>query len=100
VSSYIADLARRRDVLVASSDQDRAALASAFGGIRGRMGIAETIVSGVRRARRHRTSMGIIVTMLAMVAPFAARRWIRRATWFLPLVIEGVRLAKSHRTGH
>jgi hypothetical protein len=96
MSGMLNGLAQRRMALVARADQDRAALVESFSGIQRRLVVAETVVSTVRRMRRNRALLGAIA-VFGIVAPLAARKWIRRASFFLPLVIGGVRLAREHR---
>ena len=96
MSTPIDDPAQRRVELIERMDHDREAVAEAFTAVRGRLKVAEKIVSVVQRANRHRGVSGTLA-MLAIVAPFFARKWIKRAGWFLPLVIEGIRLVRRKR---
>jgi hypothetical protein len=88
--------ASRRAELVARLDRDRIAVAESFAAVRGRMKIAEAVVDAARRVNRHRVLVGTLAAF-AVVAPLAARTWLRRAAWMLPLVIEGIRLARKTR---
>ena len=96
MSTDVNNAALRRAELVARMDQDRESVADAFTSLQGRMKVTEALVGVVRRANRHRVLTGTIA-VLAIVAPFAARTWLKRAAWFLPLAIEGIRLARGER---
>jgi hypothetical protein len=96
VSAPADSRARARADLLARVAADRAAVADAFSAVRGRLKTAEAVVSVVRRANRDRALTGALA-VLAIVAPFAARSWLKRAAWILPLVVEGMRLARSPR---
>ena len=91
MSTHVHSAALRRAELMARMDEDRESVADAFTSLQGRMKVAETLVGVVRGANRHRVLTGTIA-VLAIVAPFAARTWLKRAAWFLPLAIEGIRL--------
>jgi hypothetical protein len=88
--------AQRRAELVIRTDRDREAVADAFTSLQGRMKVAEALVSVVRRANRHRVLAGTIA-VFAILAPFTARKWLKRAAWFLPRAFEGMRLARGAR---
>ena len=94
--STMDDAAQRRAHLIERMDRDREAVAEAFTAVRGRLKVAENVVSAVQRANRHRTLTGTLA-VLAIVGPFFARKWMKRAGWFLPLIIEGIRLVRNRR---
>lgn len=96
MSTPIDDPAQRRAELIERIDRDREAVAEAFTAVRGRLKVVENVMSVVQRANRHRALSGTLA-MLAIVAPFFARKWLKRAGWFLPLVIEGIRLVRRKR---
>ena len=96
MSTPMDDPAQRRVELVERLDRDREAVAEAFTDVRGRLKVAEKVVSAVQRANQHRALSGTLA-MLAIVAPFFARKWLKRAGWFLPLVIEGIRFVRRKR---
>lgn len=96
MSAPIGSYAQRRAELTARMDLDRAAVAEAFTGVQDRSKMVEIVVGVVRRANQHRALAGTL-TVLAIVAPFAARTWLKRAAWFLPLAIEGIRLVRGAR---
>jgi hypothetical protein len=88
------DAARRRAELVERMDSDREAVAEAFGVVRKRLKIAETLVSTVQRAGQHRVLSGVLA-VAAIVAPMAARTWLKRTAWFLPLAIAALRFLRT-----
>lgn len=94
MSARMQALAERRKALVARSDRERAELAALFGGIENRMWLVDTVVAGARRVGRNRFLVGAAGVLLVL-APIAARSWLRRAVWLLPVVIEGYRAVKS-----
>ncbi len=94
MSSRLDELAARRAALIARSDEERVALSAAFGGIERRFTIAEMLVSTARRMNRHRALAGAVAAG-AIVAPLTAKTWLKRATWILPLAIEGYRLVRA-----
>lgn len=77
-------------------DRDREAVAEAFGAVRGRMRVAETLVGAVQRASRHRV-LGGVLAAAAIIAPLAARTWLKRAAWLLPLALGAIRLLRQTR---
>ena len=99
MSSRLDALAGRRAVLIDRSDRDRAVLAAAVGSLERQLAVADVIVATVRRVHRHRALVGAVAALL-ILAPLAARTWVRRAMWVLPLVIEGYRAVKSLRGAH
>ena len=96
MSAPMGSYAQRRADLIVRMDQDREAVADAFTSLQGRMKVAEVLVSVVRTATRHRVLAGTLA-VLALVAPLAARTWLKRAAWLLPLAIEGLRLMRGVR---
>ncbi|HET6348588.1 MAG TPA: hypothetical protein VFH88_05830 [Candidatus Krumholzibacteria bacterium] len=88
------ELALQRAALVARSDRNRTEVAGLFGDIRHRLAIAETVVDVARRVRRNRSLVGAI-TVFTLLAPITARAWLRRAVWMVPLIVEGIRLARG-----
>lgn len=86
-------LADRRRALVARSDLDRAALVAELSRIRRSAAILEAGVAFAQRVKHHRLLLGA-ATVWSVLAPVAARTWIGRLTWGLPLAIEFVRAVK------
>ena len=93
MSGHAQTLADRRLALVARSDAERRALGATFSDIERRLFLVEVGYQAVRRVHRHRALLGA-VTIWSAVAPVAARLWIRRLGWWLPMGIEGLRLAR------
>ena len=96
MSSMLEGVAGRRRALIDRSDRDRAALAATFRSLERQLAVADVIVSTVRRVNRHRALVGAAAAVL-ILAPLAARTWVRRAMWVLPIIIEGYRAAKGFR---
>lgn len=92
-------LAERRQALVQRSDQERAELATIFGGLERKLAIVDTVVATARRLNRHRLLVGAAGAFLVL-APLAARSWIRRAVSLVPLALEGYRLVKAGKSRH
>ncbi len=88
--------AERRAELIERLDRDRAAVAEAYVALQGRMKVAETVVGAARTAKKHRVLAGALA-LAAIVAPFTARTWLKRAAWLIPLAIEGIRIARRTR---
>jgi UDP-N-acetyl-D-mannosaminuronic acid transferase (WecB/TagA/CpsF family) len=87
-------LADRRKALVDRSDQQRAELTAIFGGIERKLSVVETVVAAARRVHRHRLLVGAGGVFL-ILAPLAARSWMRRILWLFPLALEGFRVARA-----
>ncbi|MBK8167054.1 MAG: hypothetical protein IPK64_14025 [bacterium] len=88
------ELALRRRELVARSESQRNAVGATFGDIERRLGFVEVGLSLARRVHRHRALLGAF-TIWSAVAPAAAKLWVRRLGWWIPLGLEGFRLAKT-----
>ena len=89
-------LRERRLTLVTACEADRRDLAAAFRGVRRELDIADRVVRVGQRLTRHKAVVGILVAGL-VVAPVLAAKWIRRAAWWLPIVIQGYRMIRSSR---
>ena len=87
-------LAERRKALVDRSDQKRAELAAIVGGLERKLAVVDMVVVTARRLHRHRTLMGAAGVFL-ILAPLAARNWMRRVLWLAPLALEGFRAARA-----
>jgi hypothetical protein len=87
-------LADRRAALIARSDRERAALGAEVGVIQRRVAFLEAGLAVAQQVRRNRVFLGL-ATVWSVVAPVAAKTWIGRLSWGLPLAIEGIRAAKS-----
>ena len=89
-------LAERRRELVARSDVHRADLAGIMDDLESRTVLLDIAVSTARRVHRHRVLVGAAAVGLVL-APLAARSWIRRVLWAAPLVLEGYHVFKALR---
>ncbi len=94
MSGRAEELAVRRRELVARSDAQREGVGATFSDIERRLGIVEVGLSLARRVHRHRALLGAF-TIWSVVAPAAAKLWVRRLGWWIPLGIEGFKLAKT-----
>jgi hypothetical protein len=94
VSGRAQELALRRRELVARSDAQRNAVGVTFSDIERRLAFVEVGLSMARRVHRHRALLGAF-TIWSVVAPAAAKLWVRRLGWWIPLGIEGFKLAKT-----
>ena len=94
--STSASHAQRRVELIERLDRDRVAVAEAYTALQGRMKVAETVVGAARTAKKHRVLAGALA-LAAVVAPLTARTWLKRAAWFIPLAIEGIRIVRRMR---
>ena len=97
MSAHLDGLRERRLAIVAVCDQDRADVAQAFGGIQRELHVADRVVAFVQRIHGNRAVMGIAAAGLVL-APVFARKWIRRAAWWLPVAIQGYKIIQSSRT--
>lgn len=93
MSGRARELALRRQELVARSDAQRDAVGSTFSEIERRLRFVEAGFSLARRVQRHRVLLGAF-TIWSVVAPAAAKLWVRRLGWWIPLGLEGFKLAK------
>lgn len=98
MSGRAQELAARRAGLVACSDAQRNAVGATFSDIERRLVLVELGYEAVRRVHRHRALLGAF-TIWSAVAPAAARLWVRRLGWWIPLGIEGLRLARTFGFG-
>ena len=96
MSSQLDVLRERRLAIVAVCDADRAAVADAFGDVERDLHIADRVVRVAQRLNRNRVVVGVMAAGLAL-APVLTRKWIRRAAWWLPIVIQGYRIIQSSR---
>ena len=94
MSARAQELALRRRELVARSDAQRSGVAATFGDIERRLAFVEVGLSVARRVHRHRALLGAF-TIWSAVAPAAAKLWVRRLGWWIPLGIEGFKLART-----
>ena len=94
MSSRLDELAERRRLLLALSDQRRSEMGALFGGLEGKLAAADTVVTAARRWRHHRFLIPAAMVAL-MVVPVVARNWVRRALWLMPLAVEGYRITKK-----
>ena len=96
MSSRLNTFAERRKTLLARSDQNRAELAAIFGGLERKFTVAETVVAAARGLSRHRVLFGAAGLSLILV-PLAAKTWMRRVMWLVPLALQVYRTVKTHR---
>lgn len=94
MSGHFQALAARREEAVTRTDRERAALGSALDDIERRFHLVEAGLASAQRMRRHRVVMGA-VAVWSVLAPVAARAWIRRLGWWVPLAIEGYKLTRQ-----
>ena len=96
MSTSAQSYAQRREELIARLDRDRAAVAGAYTALQRQMRVAETVVGAARTAKKHR-GLAVALALAAIVAPFTARTWLKRAAWLIPLAIQGIRMARRTR---
>jgi hypothetical protein len=89
-------LRERRLTLVTACDQDRAAVAKAFGGVEHELRIADRVVATAQRLRGHPVIVGVLAVG-TILAPVLARKWVRRAASWLPLAIQAYRMVRNRR---
>jgi hypothetical protein len=94
MSSHLESLRERRLAIIASCDADRMAVADSFGEIQHELRIADRVVSAAQRFSRNKVLVGVLAVGL-VAAPILARKWIRRAAWWLPVIIQGYRTIRS-----
>ena len=97
MSSRLETLRERRLAIVAACEEDRIAVADAFAGVQRELHVVDRVVATAQRVKQHKMVVGLIAAGLVM-APVLARKWIRRAAWWLPIVIQGYRIIKSSRS--
>ena len=96
MSSRLETLRERRLAIVDACEQDRIELADAFAGVQRELHVADKLVSLVQRVRSNRGLIGALAAGL-ILTPVLARKWIRRASWWLPIAIQGYRIIQSSR---
>lgn len=96
MSSHLDSLRERRLAVIAACDADRVALADSFGEIQHELRVADRVVSAAQRFSRNKVMIGVLAVGL-VAAPVLARKWIRRASWWLPILIQGYRTIQSSR---
>jgi hypothetical protein len=89
-------LRERRLALVGACEGDRRGVAEAFGAIERELHVADRVIAVAQRVSSNRAVMGALAGVL-IVAPVLARKWIRRAAWWLPIAIQGYRIIQSSR---
>ena len=94
MSSRLETLRERRLAILAACDQDRKDVANAFGGVQRELRVADRVVAAAQRLKHHKTMAGVMAAGLVL-APVFARKWIRRASWWLPIALQGYRMFKS-----
>jgi hypothetical protein len=94
--SRLETLRERRLAIVAACEQDRADVADAFGGIQRELHVADKIVSLAQRLKGNPAVIAVMVGGL-IFTPVLARKWIRRAAWWLPIAIQGYRIIQQSR---
>ncbi|HKW13788.1 MAG TPA: hypothetical protein VJS69_04810 [Candidatus Krumholzibacteria bacterium] len=96
MSSRLETLRERRLAMVATCEQDRIDLSDAFAGVQRELHVADRLVAVAQRLSRHKAILGVMAAGLVL-APVMARKWIRRASWWLPIAIQGYRIIQSSR---
>ena len=96
MSPHLETLRERRLALVAACDQDRLDVAGEFGAMQRELHVSDKIVSIAQRVSRNRAVIGALAVGLIAV-PALTRKWIRRAAWWLPIAIQGLRIIHSAR---
>jgi hypothetical protein len=94
MSSRLDSLGERRLAIVAACDQDRADVAQAFGCIQRELHVADRVIAVAQGIKANRVVMGAVAAGLVL-APVFARKWIRRAAWWLPVAIQGYKIIKQ-----
>jgi hypothetical protein len=84
----------RRRALVADSERHRDTLTGTLDVLGRQLALVDAVITAARGVHRHRALLGAAAGLLVL-APLGARQWIGRATWLVPLVVEGFRLARS-----
>lgn len=98
MSSRLDALRERRLAIVAACEEDRAGVAQALGGIQRELHVADRVIAVAQSIKANRVMMGVVAAGLVL-APVFARKWIRRASWWLPVAIQGYKIIQSSRTG-
>lgn len=91
-------LRERRLAIVAGCEQDRLDVADAFRGMQRELHVADRVVAAAQRVKDHKFVVGLIAAGLVMT-PVLMRKWIRRASWWLPILIQGYKIIQSSRSG-
>ncbi len=94
MSARLESLRERRLAIVAECDQDRTGVALAWGGIQRELHVADRVITVAQRFKENRAMMGVVAAGL-ILAPVFARKWIRRASWWLPIAIQGYRIIRQ-----
>ena len=94
MSERLDTLCERRLAIVAECEQDRTDVANAFGAIQRELHVADRVIAVAQRVRVNRVMVGAMAAGLVL-APVLARKWIRRAAWWLPVIIEGYRTIRQ-----
>jgi YqjK-like protein len=99
MSAHLDGLRERRLAIVAACDQDRADVAKAFGGVEHELRIADRVVSTIQRLKSNPVIVGVLAAGTILV-PALTRKWVRRASVWLPIAISGYRImTQSSRSG-
>jgi phosphatidylglycerophosphate synthase len=80
--------------MVAVCEQDRIELSDAFAAAQRELHVADRVVAAAQRLARHKAILGMMAAGLVL-APVMARKWIRRASWWLPILIQGYRIIRQ-----
>ena len=94
MSSHLETLRERRAAIIAACDADRMAVADSFEELQHELRIADRVVSAAQRFSRNKVVVGVLAAGL-VAAPVLARKWIRRAAWWLPVAIQGYKIIKQ-----
>lgn len=96
MSSRLDERAERRSEIIARCEENRAALAAAFGGVQRELRVADLVVSAARGVGRNKLVVGMAAAGL-ILAPVITKKWIRRAVWWLPIAVEGYKIVHTLR---
>lgn len=87
----LASIAERRQKLVAQAAEQRAALANSIQPLRSGLSLADKSLSIVRYVKKHPILVMGIATLIGMLRPTRAVKWLRRS-WVASLVMRGLRM--------
>lgn len=96
MSSHLESLRERRMAIITACDLDRDAIAESFAALQYELRFADRVVSAAQKFSRNKVMIGALAVGL-VAAPVMARKWIRRASWWLPILVQGYRTIQSSR---
>lgn len=87
----LASIAERRQKLVAQAAEQRAVLANNIQPLRSGLSLADKSLSIVRYVKKHPILVMGIATLIGMLRPTRAVKWLRRS-WVASLVMQSLRM--------